>query len=47
MNRVDVRLAKMTGQEKHFEMVVVDDAKELGFIARICRRALRLLRLVD
>ncbi len=48
MNRVDVRLAKVTGQpERQFEIVIVDEAKELGFFARLCARLLRLLNIID
>lgn len=44
MNRVDVRLAKITGQrERQFEIVVVEDEEELGFFARIGARVLRML----
>lgn len=42
MNRVDVRLAKITGQpERSFEIVVVDEEEELGFFARFGARLLR------
>lgn len=42
MNRVDVRLAKITGQpERSFEIVVVDEEEELGFFARLGARILR------
>jgi hypothetical protein len=48
MNRVDVRLAKVTGQpERRFEIVVVDETKELGFFARLGARLLRLLKIID
>lgn len=41
MNRVDVRIAKVSGQlEREFEIVVVDDKEELGFFARIAARVL-------
>ena len=36
MDRVDVRLAKITGQnQRQFEIVVVDDEEELGWFARM------------
>jgi len=48
MNRVDVRLAKVTGQpERQFEIVIVDDAKELNFVARLTARLLRYLKIID
>lgn len=44
MNRVDVRLAKITGQaQREFEIVVVEDEEELGFFGRIGSRVLRSL----
>lgn len=42
MNRVDVRLAKITGQpERRFEIVVVDEEEELGLFARLGAGLLR------
>ncbi len=48
MDRVDVRLAKITGQkQRQFEIVVVDDEEELGWFARIGAKVLRFLRIID
>jgi hypothetical protein len=48
MDRVDVRLAKITGQkERQFEIVVVDDEEELGWFARIGAKVLRFLHIID
>lgn len=48
MDRVDVRLAKITGQrQRQFEIVVVDDEEELGWFARLGARVLRFLRIID
>lgn len=48
MNRVDVRLAKVTGQpERQFEIVIVDDTKEMNIVARLCARLLRYLKIID
>lgn len=47
MDRVDVRLAKITGQEeRQFEIVVVDDEDELNWFARLGARVLRFLHII-
>jgi hypothetical protein len=48
MDRVDVRLAKITGQkQRQFEIVVVDEDEELGWFGRLGARVLRFLRIID
>lgn len=49
MRRVDVRLAKITGEApREFEVVVVDESREqLGWFARLGAKVLRFLRIID
>lgn len=46
MDRVDVRLAKITQEERQFEIVVVDDEDELNWFARLGARVLRFLHII-
>lgn len=48
MDRVDVRLSRITGQNgRQFEIVVVDDDEELNWFARLGTKVLRFLRIID
>ncbi len=39
MDRIDVRLSRITGQtQRPFEIVVAEDPDELGWFARLIRR---------
>jgi hypothetical protein len=47
MDRVDVRLARITGQDRQFEIVIVDDNQNLGWFARLGARVLRFLHIIE